>query len=247
MTLKEQPGATVNLTINGKKIKAGAGAMLLRVAREHGIDIPTLCDHEGVEPYGACRLCLAEIKGGGRSRLVAACLYPAEEGLVVETNSEWALATRRGVAELLLARSPNAKAVQEIAARLGIEKPRYPVQEANDCILCGLCVRTCQEVVGVSAISFSNRGGQREMSTPFGEPSPACIGCGSCVYVCPTNFIKMEDVGDTRIFHNWGAKFKLKKCQVCGNYFAPEFQVEYFRKKWNLPQNFYDTCLTCRE
>ena len=152
------------------------------------------------------------------------------------------------ILELLLARCSKNKVIQELASQMGIEqssfKPEY--LEDNDCIVCGLCVRACEEVVGVSAISLVNRGITKEPAPPFLEPATACIGCGSCYYICPTGAIKMEDRGDTRIIHNWKVEFKLKKCNVCGNYWAPETQLEYIREKWNLPDDFFDICPNCK-
>ena len=84
------------------------------------------------------------------------------------------------------------------------------------------------------------------MAPPFLETAPDCIGCGSCAFVCPTNCIKMEDRDGTRVIHNWNVEFKLQKCKVCGNYFAPEKQLEYIRNKLNLPEGFFDTCPNCR-
>ncbi|MDP2951932.1 MAG: 4Fe-4S binding protein, partial [Chloroflexota bacterium] len=106
--------------------------------------------------------------------------------------------------------------------------------------------RACQEVVGVNAISLVDRGTNREVSTPFSEPSQTCIGCGSCVYICPTGAIKMEDRKGFRYLYNWKAVFKLQHCKVCGNTFAPERQLAYFQKKLNLPRDFFETCPTCR-
>jgi bidirectional [NiFe] hydrogenase diaphorase subunit len=150
--------------------------------------------------------------------------------------------------ELLLARCSKNKVVKELASQMGIEqsiiRPEY--LEDNDCMVCGLCVRTCEQIVGVSAISLVNRGITKEPASPFLEAARDCIGCGSCYYVCPTGAIKMEDRQDTRIIYNWKVEFKLKKCKVCGNYWAPEKQLEYIRKKWNLPQDFFDICPTCK-
>ena len=239
----------VTLKIDGREVKAREGQTLLESARENGIEIPSLCHNDAIEPYGACRLCLVEITTpNGRKRLVTSCLYPVEEGLQVETSSERVVTNRRTLVELLLARSPNEKAVQDIAREMGVEtvpfRPEYV--EDNACILCAQCVRACQEVVGVSAISLANRGIHREVAPPFMENATACIGCGSCVYICPTQCIKMEDVGDTRKIHNWKVEFKLKKCRRCGNYFAPEKQLEYIRSKLNLPQDFFDVCPNCK-
>ena len=234
----------VTLTIDGRELKAKEGATILEVARENGIYIPALCYYESVSPSGACRICLVEIIRDGRSRLVASCLYPVEEGLVVKTDSERVLTTRKMVVELLLARCPNVKAIQDLAQELGVTETEFRLED-EECILCGLCVRVCQEVVGVSAISFVSRGTKREVATPFLEPSQTCIGCGSCAYICPTNAIKMEDVGDTRIIHNWKTTFKLQQCKVCGKYFAPKAQLDYLRKRLNLPQEIFEVCPQC--
>ena len=238
----------VTLTIDGRTIQAEEGQTILEVARNNGIEIPTLCYNEALESYGACRLCLVEIVRDSRSRMVTSCLYPIEEGLVVKTASERVISNRKILAQLLLARCSKEKLLQDLAKEMGIEKSSFKSEylENNDCILCALCVRTCQEVVGVSAISLVNRGTKREAAPPFLESASACIGCGSCVYICPTKCIKMEDVGDTRIIHRWNVEFKLKKCKVCGNYFAPEAQLEYIRKKWKLPEGFLDACPNCR-
>ncbi len=238
----------VTFNIDGREFKAEEGQTILQVARENGIDIPTLCHHEAIEPYGACRLCIVEISKGRRSRIVTSCLYPVEEGLEVKTNSPRVISNRKMLVELLLARCSKNKVIKELASQMGIEqsiiRPEY--LEDNDCMVCGLCVRTCEQVVGVSAISLVNRGITKEPASPFLEPARDCIGCGSCYYVCPTGAIKMEDRKDTRIIYNWKVEFKLKKCKVCGNYWAPEKQLEYIRKKWNLPEDFFDICPTCK-
>lgn len=241
----------VTLTIDGREVQAEEGAMILDVARDNNIYIPALCSHEGVTPYGACRLCLVEIVAKGRERLVASCLYPVEAGLMVKTNTERVLDNRRMIMELLLARCPDSEVIQDLASELGVDKPTFRLEEDNrKCILCALCARVCQEVVGVLAISLVNRGVDRRLTTPFNKDySEACIGCGSCVYVCPTHAITMEDIGAQRLIkwpHN-RMEFKLKKCKVCGNYWAPEKQIEYIAKISGTPPEEYDVCPNCRE
>ena len=238
----------INLTIDDRSLQAEEEKTILEVARDNGIDIPTLCYNEDLEPYGACRLCLVEISKNNRSRLVTSCLYPVEEGLVVKTNSDRVLTNRKMLMELLLARCSGVKVIEDMARKMGVETPSFRPQylDHNECILCGLCVRACAEVVGTSALSLVNRGVNREVASPFLDTASDCIGCGSCVYICPTKCIKMEDSGDTRTIRNWKANFKLKKCKKCGNYFAPEKQLEYIRTKLKLPEDFFDTCPNCK-
>ena len=190
----------VTLTIDGHEVQAEEGMNLLQVARGIGIDIPTLCYHEAVTPYGACRLCVVEVIRRGRSSVSASCTYPVENGIEVRTDSPRALRARRMVVELLLARCPNVEVIRDLADKMGIEKPRFQEEEGEDCILCGLCVRVCQEVVGESVLGFINRGVERTITTPFDTPSEKCIGCGACALVCPTGAIKIE--GEDQIVHS---------------------------------------------
>jgi len=241
----------VTLTIDGREVQAEKGAVILDVAKDNNIYIPALCSHEGVMPYGACRLCMVEISQRGQERLVASCLYPVEEGLTVKTNTERVNEVRRMVVELLLARCPDSEVIQDLASKLGVDKPAFRLEEGNrKCILCALCARVCQEVVGVSAISLVNRGVDRRLATPFDtDYSKACIGCGSCVYVCPTHAITMEDSGDRRLIrwpHN-RMEFKLRKCKICGNYWAPEKQIEYIAKISGTFPEEYEVCPNCRQ
>jgi NADH dehydrogenase/NADH:ubiquinone oxidoreductase subunit G len=238
----------VKLTIDGREIKSDEGQTILQVARDNGIDIPTLCYNEAIEPYGACRLCMVEISRNGKSRLVASCMYQVEEGLEVKTNSPRVMDNRRVIMELLLARCSNNKVVKDMAAKMDIEELPFREEyiEDNDCIVCGLCVRACEQIVGVSAISLINRGITKEPAAPFLESADDCIGCGSCYYVCPTGAIKMEDKNGTRHLYNWNVEFKLKKCKVCGSYWAPEKQLVYIQKKWNVPEDIFDVCPSCK-
>jgi len=181
----------VTLTIDGKSVQIEEGKTVLDAARKQGIKIPTLCYHPEVTSYGACRLCQVEITKGKRTRLVVSCLYPAEEGLSVRTTSERIIRNRRLIIELLLARCPEVKAVQDLAKEYGVEKPRFRLKQEN-CILCGLCVRVCSEILGVNAIGFASRGTSKKIEVPFKETPEDCLGCGACSYVCPTGAIQME-------------------------------------------------------
>lgn len=238
----------VTLIIDGREVQAEEGAMILDVARENNIDIPALCSHEGVMPFGACRLCLVEIISNGRQRLVASCVYPVEDRLLVKTDTERVVNNRRMIMKLLLARCPDSKVIQDLARRLGVDKTPYEL-ENKSCILCGLCVRVCQEVVSISAVGFANRGVDREVAFPFYESSEACIGCGSCAYICPVSAIKVEDVGNVRTISMPTCKteFRLTRCKTCGNYWAPQKQLDYIIQKSGLAPEVFDNCPNCRD
>jgi bidirectional [NiFe] hydrogenase diaphorase subunit len=181
----------VTLNIDGQIIHVKRHTSILDAAKQLGIYVPTLCYHKLLKPYGSCRLCIVEVVKNNRSNLVTSCNYPAEDSLVVFTATERVKATRKGVMELLLARCPDVPEIQQLAEKMGIKTVRFKKKGDQRCILCGLCVRVCEELVGVSAISFASRGTEREVNTPFGLDSDVCIGCGSCSYICPTGCIEM--------------------------------------------------------
>jgi heterodisulfide reductase subunit A len=187
----------IPVTIDGQSIEVEEETTILEAAQQLGIYIPTLCHHPALEPYGACRLCTVEIFYNGRSRLVTACNYPIRSEIEVQTASEKVVKGRKMLAELLLARCPNAPVVRDLAASLGVTKTRFEMGSEDElCYLCGLCVRVCQELIGQSAISFVSRGVDRQVGTPFFEFSDACIACGACEFICPTGAIKLPDITD---------------------------------------------------
>jgi bidirectional [NiFe] hydrogenase diaphorase subunit len=174
----------ITLTINGLEVTVEAGTTLLEAARFLGFPIPTLCHRDGLSSAGACRLCVVEIGQGDRSRLVTSCTYPAEQGLKVRTASERVVKARRLILELLLASCPQSKIIQDLASAHGIRQQRFR-QEHEDCILCGLCVRMCEEQMMAKAIGFRGRGEKRSVGTPFDIQSDVCRLCGGCMYICP--------------------------------------------------------------
>ncbi len=190
----------ISLTIDELALKVPEGRTILEACREHGIHIPTLCYHPALEPYGGCRLCMVELDSATRPpRLVAACVYPCEEGLIVRTDTEIVRNSRRMTAELLMAGAQDTPEIQALAQELGVKEVRFKLPEENTCVLCGLCVRACREIVGVSAISFIERGIAKKVSAPFQVASSRCIGCGTCVLICPTGAFRFEEIAG---FHN---------------------------------------------
>jgi bidirectional [NiFe] hydrogenase diaphorase subunit len=236
---------SVNLTIDGRPVAAAAGTTVLLAAKAAGIDIPTLCYHPELKPEWHCRLCVVEIGEAPHTRLVNSCTFPVAPGLVVQTASERVLASRRMVLELLLAQAPAAEIIQKLAADMGVYETRFKKGHPQArCILCGQCVRTCREVVGVSAISMAFRTPGKKVATPFAEESEACIGCGSCVFICPTNTIMYTEKDGVRTV--WGRHFELQPCQKCGNYIAPKAQLEHWAKITGEPVESFYTCKDCR-
>ena len=174
----------ITFRMNGLEVNAEEGSTLLDVARFYGLEIPTLCHNEGLTPFGGCRLCVVEIGEGLRSKLVSACTYPAENGLVVRTDSARVWASRRMMIELMLAMAPGSKILQDLASQFGVTRVRFPVRD-GECVLCGLCTRICAEQMDAAAIGFQQRGHKRKISTPFDMRSDVCRLCGACMYICP--------------------------------------------------------------
>jgi bidirectional [NiFe] hydrogenase diaphorase subunit len=206
------------ITLNGQNVEVKAGQMVLEVARRSGVFIPTLCHHPGLGPYGACRLCLVEIKEGLRAGLSASCALPAVDGLMVETDSPLVRDGRKLVAELLLARAPASREILAIAQSLGVESTDFP-KKNELCILCGRCVRACK-ALGVHAISFVERGARRHVAVPFDKPSAQCMACQACVAVCPTGAIKARVTPTDVEMLEWRTLQPLQRCTVCGEPFV---------------------------
>jgi len=209
-------GRVIRFVINGQQVEGTEGETILEVATRYGIKIPTLCYHPSVSTFGACRICMVEVTQRGRSSLRPSCVFPISDGLEVKTATERVLKARRVLLELLLARCPDAEILKEMSEELGLQGTRFPLAVNPDkCILCGLCVRACQEVVGVSAISFTMRGLYREIGTPFSTVTEACTGCGECAKICPTNAITFEYI-DEKIRKK--RKVVAVKCDGCAGY-----------------------------
>lgn len=236
----------VNLTINGRAVQAEPGEYLLAVIRRMGIDVPALCHHEAVEPFGACRLCMVEItkkEWDGWTNYVTSCLYPVEEGLIVQTHSTKVNELRWQVLDLLLARCPNSPEIRQLAAEYGVTTTAYEtIPDGDNCILCGLCTRICAGL-GFHAIATVGRGHDKQVAPPLKKAPPDCVGCLSCAENCPTNVIPWTDKGATRKI--WGKKFKRIKCKECGQLTITEDFADSLSKQRNIPREYFDICDAC--
>ena len=181
----------VRLRIDGKAVEAEEGMTVLEAARGAGIEIPTLCFHPELEPLGGCRLCMVELKDGSWSKLVASCIYPVAEGIHVYTETERVTNVRRWIFEMLLATCPASPEIISMAARYGVTATRFTAADPErTCMVCGLCSRVCEEVVGLSAIATVDRGVYKRVGAPFSRPTDVCVACGCCVSVCPTGAMR---------------------------------------------------------
>ena len=213
----------ITLTIDGHEVQVKEGRTILEAARQQGLTaIPTLCYHLALAPFAACRMCLVELENRKNGALAPACAYPCEEGLIVQTDSEKVRRSRRMTIALLLASAAHVPLIRAMADDLGVEAPRYST-EADRCILCGLCVRACDEIVGVHAISLVNRGSEKRVSPPFHIASNACIECGTCVLICPTGAITLADITSKNggTVQTWPSPFDATDCQMCGSFYQP--------------------------
>ncbi len=177
------------LQIDGREVPAMEGMTILDAARSAGIPIPTLCSHEKLEPYGACRICVVDVESFGRKRLVAACVYPAEKGMAVATRSEKVDRIRRVILEEMLAHAPDSEELKKLAEEYGADKDRFE-KEPSFCILCGLCVRYCAEVKKKDAVGFVDRGAKREICFIAETASRECWNCKECFPLCPTSALQ---------------------------------------------------------
>ncbi|MDO9534672.1 MAG: 2Fe-2S iron-sulfur cluster-binding protein [Bacillota bacterium] len=179
----------VTLTIDNKEVKAKEEMTVLEAAQSAGIDIPTLCHHEKLEPYTACRLCMVEVESRGRVKLDTACSSPVKENMVVRTKTEDIIKIRRTLLELMLSHAPDSRELQALVKEYGADKDRFE-KEASFCIHCGLCVRYCAEVKKKSAVGFINSGVRREISFVPEIASKECWNCKECFELCPTEALQ---------------------------------------------------------
>ena len=224
------------LTIDGQQVETRSGATVLEAAQSAGVYIPTLCHDPSLAPYGACRLCIVEIER--MKGLPSSCTTPAADGMVVTTTSPRVDAIRRNIVELLLSDHPsdcltcpqNGRCeLQSVAAYVGVremrfagEKRSYAIDDSNPfferdlerCILCGKCVRVCDEIQGRNAIYYAYRGLSTKIATVLDRPllESSCESCGQCVSACPVGALRTK--ASTRVGTPTGTTRTI--CPYCG-------------------------------
>lgn len=240
-----------NIEVNNKEIKARKGETILEALERNGITVPTLCHMQGYSPTGACRICVVEVEG--KNALIPACSYPVEEWMKIKTHSPRVIKARRTIVEMLLSNHPddclycerngNCE-LQDLAIGLNVRERRFSgkksshkkdlsstglVRDPSKCILCGRCVRVCEEEMTVSAIDFIRRGSRMVIGTKYnyGFNNQSCITCGQCIMVCPTGALyersRLSDLQDA--LHNPSRKVVVHVSPTISVSLAEEFGI----------------------
>lgn len=225
----------IHLTIDDRPVEVSEGHSLLEACRQYDIPIPTLCYHPALRSYGACRLCMVEVRTGSRpARLYAACVTPCEEGMLVQTATQEVQRNRRLTAELLLSSMYDNPEMLQLARQLGVREIRFRLPEPSDCTLCAQCVRACEEIVGVSALSMINRGVAKKVSPTHSLGPSNCIGCGTCVLVCPARVLRFDEILAFHSAHTGASN--AQDCVACAQIDFRPLAIESMPALLSMPQ-----------
>lgn len=232
----------MKVVIDGKSVDAVYGETILATARRAGIHIPTLCHHEAFPGQGRCRLCMVEVDQEGRKNIVAACTYPVKAEVEVLTSTPVIDRIRKHIIMLLYKRASGSEEMQRLYRQYGCSNSTLAENPEESCILCNLCVLACDEI-GVSALALIMRGTSKQASTPYNMAADACIGCGTCARICPTQAIAIRDEGGTRTI--WHKSFALVPCEACGKHYATRDEIAYLAQRkpeFALELNYCEDC-----
>ncbi len=229
----------ISITLNGKVEKVEKNLTILTVCKNAGIDIPTFCHDERLEPHSACRICIVEVNGG--ETLLPSCSTIVTDGMNIQTHNDKVIDSRRDILELLWANHPNDCLVCEKSGECDLQKYSYEydidpesyysfdtkkshkindsnkfyINDQNKCILCGKCVRVCDELQNVNTIGFMERGHGSYIAYPLdgSYEKSQCVSCGNCVSICPVGALMPKT---TNKFRNWDVKKVKTTCSYCG-------------------------------
>jgi len=228
-------GTRVSVRIDGTEVSVADGATILDACNAHGVDTPTICYAENLTPVNVCRVCVVEVEGN--RTLVPSCSRPAEEGMVIETDSDRVRHSRKMLLEFLgsAVDLDQAPEINGYSARYDADLSRYPdagkvidepiriedelyIRDYDKCVLCYKCVEACgDDAQHTFAIAVAGRGFDNRISTEFDAvlPDSACVYCGNCVAVCPTNALQFKSEFDLREADNWREDDQTVTTTVC--------------------------------
>jgi bidirectional [NiFe] hydrogenase diaphorase subunit len=228
-------------TLDGENVEAEGGSTVLEVSRGRGISIPTLCYHPALKPSGSCKLCVVEvISRGGHPVTMLSCALKVKDGMSITTQSDLVNKARARAFRDLLHMAPQATVIRKMAEEYGVDLEPPP----DGCIRCRLCVRVCKEIVGAGALKMERRH-DRNLVVPAEN---LCIGCGTCVNICPTGVIHLEDRDGVRtlsIRDEVIGRHILERCEACGRLFATQKFITHTRERTLLHPDVKEHHLYC--
>lgn len=230
------------ITINQTPVELPEDSFVLEAIRSLGIEVPTLCYHPALTPAGACKMCVVEVSRPGKQpRVMPSCVLKPKEGMEIQTDTEAVQKARTRSLRKIARCAPESETIRRMAEKFDISLGPVP----DDCIRCRLCIRACREIVGAAALKMD------DMENVVAEPGDNCIGCGTCVNLCPTGAIRMQDAEGMRTIYIRDAvigKSPLVRCEACGRMFATQkFLSRVEEKTGDHPhvKEHHQYCPTC--